>query len=240
LNLLEIKDERVLAPPSTQFARATRPPIAVSFVFTWPLAPVRFLRKLWPGKHRHARFQPGRTASAAARGNSGIGLAISTALAEAGMNVVVAGRRQNQYASVARDWLSATQKKLTHVQGPIDRFGSIGRARVGENRRQVMKIGRSQPRRVIGSVEAEGLISSFIGPVPEQADGRVFRSALEFGRGRRTSKLQRSSLGIEAPLEIDDRTPEDAVESGSSGFLAERLVVSSQCLDQAVLNHVFR
>ena len=36
-------------------------------------------------------------------GNSGIGLAISTALAQVGMNIVVAGRRQNQNESVARE-----------------------------------------------------------------------------------------------------------------------------------------
>jgi NAD(P)-dependent dehydrogenase (short-subunit alcohol dehydrogenase family) len=36
-------------------------------------------------------------------GNSGIGLVISTALARVGMNIVVAGRRQHQNESVARE-----------------------------------------------------------------------------------------------------------------------------------------
>ncbi len=36
-------------------------------------------------------------------GNSGIGVAISTGLAQAGMNIVIAGRRQHQNESVARE-----------------------------------------------------------------------------------------------------------------------------------------
>ena len=72
-------------------------------------------------------------------GNSGIGLAISTALAQAGMNVVVAGRRQNQNESVARDLAQRHGVKTDAcstdisqeadcerlMKRAIDRFGSI-------------------------------------------------------------------------------------------------------------------
>ena len=72
-------------------------------------------------------------------GNSGIGLAISTALARVGMNIVVAGRRQHPNESVARELAQRHGVKTDAcaadvsqeadcerlVRQAVDRFGSI-------------------------------------------------------------------------------------------------------------------